>query len=143
MSSRQTGQDLVAQLPDDGASTVRIEVPWGRLEVITTDTDRLGVMVRAVQIDRLPGSVHRATLRGHMQDLAEQVDYLSERLTLVEHDPARTGALMRSAPPREVSGERHYFELRVEKNRAARFARFRQPPGATDREQLPFLLDRN
>lgn len=143
MTGRQTGKDLVAQLAEDGAGLTRLEGAWGRLELLTDDIDRLGVMVREVRLDRLPGSVPIATLRRRLQHLAERVDYLSERLILVEHDPARTGALMRSAQPREVGSERHYFELRVEKNRAARFARFRQPPGADERELLPFLLDRH
>jgi hypothetical protein len=74
--------------------------------------------------------------------MAEQLDYLPERLALVEHDPARTGALMRSESPRWTGQDRAYFELRVERNREASFRRFRQPPGSEEREAVPFLLDR-
>ncbi len=143
MSPRQIGRRLVEQLTGDGEGRGRLEGKWGRLEVAVTDIDRLGVMIREVRLDRIPGVVRAPTLRRRLERLAERIDYLSERLILVEHDPDQTGALMRSERPREVAGELHYFELRVEKDRVTQFARFRQPPGAAARKPLPFLLDRH
>lgn len=142
MTTRSIGQQLVERLDPLRSPTAQVDGTWGRVAVSTRDVDRLGVMVEEIVIDRLPGSMSPDVLRRRLEDLAARVDYLPEWLTVVEHDPARTGALMRSAPPRRVENHRQYFELRVSRIRSARFCRFDQPPEADPRAAVPFLLDR-
>jgi hypothetical protein len=136
------GKDLLDRLAARGGPVVAIHRPEGRLTLRMSDADRLGILVAAIEIDRVAGRLPARTLHRRLEQMAEQVVYLPERLVLVEHDPARTGALMRSAIPRWSGADRAYFELRVERNREASFRRFRQPPGSKEREAVPFLLDR-
>ena len=141
MSSGPFGEKIVDRITDS-AGTAQLADHRGRVEIDAEDTDRLGVLVREIRISGVKARHERNVLRRRLKKLEKSVDYLPEGLVLVEHDPARTGALMRSDRPREVGGQRHYFELRVEKNLDARFGRFRQPPGAADRHPVSTLLDR-
>lgn len=142
MTPRNFGERIIKKLTA-GSKGARLEGRWGRIEIETADIDRLGVLVREIRIDRLPGPSAASALRQRLRELAERLDYLPERLVLVEHDPARTGTLMRSLRPRGIAGERVYFELRVEMDRSTHFRRFRQPPGGVGREVTTILLDRH
>jgi hypothetical protein len=120
-----------------------IRRPAGRITLHTADTDRLGVLVESILVDQVPGACSAKQLRRRLLALGRKLDYLAESLVLVEHDPTRTGALMRSASPHQTGAHRDYFELRVERNRDASLRRFRQPPGGGERAVLPVLLDRD
>jgi hypothetical protein len=136
------GNDLIQRLEDGAGPDVEVRGAALRARLRTADSDRLGIMVMAVAFDRLAGSIQAADLRQRLLRLTERVDYLSEPLELVEHDPARTGALLRSAKVQQVGPDREYFEMRVEMNRDTVFSRLRQPPGGSDRSQVPFLMTR-
>jgi len=136
------GKELLDSLAAGGGPEVTIRRPGGRLTLRTSDADRLGVLVTSLEIHNVEGRLPARTLHRRLEQMAERIVYLPERLVLVEHDPMRTGALMRSASPRWSGPDRAYFELRVERSREASFRRFRQPPGSEEREAVPFLLDR-
>jgi hypothetical protein len=136
------GKELLDSLAAGGGPEVTIRRPGGRLTLRTSDADRLGVLVTALEIHHVAGRLPARALHRRLEQMADRVVYLTERLSVVEHDPARTGALMRSASPRWTGPDRVYFELRVERNREASFRRYRQPPGSEEREAVPFLLDR-
>jgi hypothetical protein len=136
------GNSLIQRLDSGAGPDVEIRDDALRARLQSADSDRLGIMVIAVTFTGLAGSIQAADLREQLLHLTETVDYLSEPLQLVEHDPARTGALLRSAEVRQVGPDREYFEMRVERNRDTVFSRLRQPPGGSDRTQVPFLLAR-
>lgn len=136
------GSDLIERLDAVTVPDVEIRGTALRARLRTADSDRLGIMVIAVEFDSLSGAIPAAALRERLLRLTERIDYLSEPLQLVEHDPARTGALLRSAEVRQVGSDREYFEMRVEMNRDTAFSRLRQPPGGSDRTQVPFLMTR-
>jgi hypothetical protein len=142
MERQGIGAELIESLPAAGGSEVEVRQRGGRLTLRARDADHLGVLVESIEIDRIPGWLAAAALHRRLARLAERLDYLPERIVLVEHDPSRTGALMRSASPRRSGGDRVYFELRVERSRDAALRRFRQPPGGAHREAIAFLLDR-
>ncbi|MFQ5670425.1 MAG: hypothetical protein ACE5HD_07910 [Acidobacteriota bacterium] len=142
MSAPSAGQELVEQVISQGVRTAVCRKAGVRVSLSTGDADRLGVLLESIRIDRIPGTLSRAMLRRRLLKLAEKLDYLPEKLALVEHDPERTGALMRSDSPRWRGEDREYFELRVEMNRATTFQRFRQPPGGLPRQSAAILLDR-
>ena len=130
------GQKIVAQLATGEASSITVNSLHGRLLVRTTDADRLGVLLQSVRIDRVQGKLSADELRQRLQCLSKQVDYLSEKLALVEHDPERTGALMRSETPRRTANDTEYFELRVEKDRTVVFHRYRQKAAKKQRRPV-------
>lgn len=136
------GNDLVQHLDAGTGPDAEVRGSGLRARLHTADSDRLGIMVITVKLSGLSGTTQAADLRQRLIRLTEQVDYLSEPLQLVEHDPARTGALLRSAEVRQIGPDREYFEMRVEMNRDTVFSRLRQPPGGSDRMQVPFLMAR-
>jgi hypothetical protein len=136
------GNDLVQRLDAGTGPETEIRGTGLHVRLRTADNDRLGIMVLSIRFDGLSGSTSAADLRERLVLLTEKVDYLSEALQLVEHDPARTGALLRSTEVRQVGPDREYFEMRVERNRDTVFSRQRQPPGGSDRTQVPFLMAR-
>ncbi len=140
--NHSTGRRLLERLEARGGPVTEIRRPGGRVRLRCADADRLGVLVEAILVDQVPGEVGAGQLRERLEALSRRVDYLPERLALVEHDPARTGALMRSERPHCAGASREYYELRVERNRNAAFRRFRQPPGAAGRVAVPVLMDR-
>ena len=142
-SACDIGKELVEQLSREGCKAATLQRAGARITLQVADSDRLGILLQSIQIDRVRGEMDTGTLRRRLKALGKRVDYLPERLILVEHDPARTGALMRSETPSLVGPDREYFEFRVEKNRASTFHRFRQPPGSVDRVPVPTLLDRS
>lgn len=139
---RSAGHELIEDLQPGEAGQSVVKRPGFRVRLLAPEIDRLGVLLEAIKLDHVRGRIGDQALRGRLKTLSDTVDYLSERLILVEHDPARTGALLRSENPRQVGEDRDYFELRVEKDRSAAFRRYRQPPGAADRHPVPILLDR-
>lgn len=136
------GNDLIQRLDAGSGPEVEVRGAALRTRLCTADSDRLGIMVLAVTFDGMARSIEAADLRQRLLRLTEKVDYLSEPLQLVEHDPERTGALLRSAEVREAGPDREYFEMRVEMNRDTVFSRLRQPPGGSDRTRMPFLMTR-
>lgn len=136
------GNDLVQRLDAGAGPDAEVRGVGLKARLHTADSDRLGIMVITLEFAELQGTTAAADLRERLLSLTEKVDYLSEPLQLVEHDPARTGALLRSAEVRQIGPDREYFEMRVEKNRDTVFSRLRQPPGGSDRMQVPFLMAR-
>ncbi|MFQ5766445.1 MAG: hypothetical protein ACE5ID_00445 [Acidobacteriota bacterium] len=136
------GQEAVERLKPAGGTTLEIKGTHGRLHLEVDDADRLGVMVRSIHLDSVALSLSARQLKSRLEDLALRVDYLPERLSIVEHDPDRTGAILRSSPPHRSGAARDYFELRVSRRLGLHFQRYRQPPGAGPRRPLPSLLDR-
>ena len=136
------GNDLVQHLDAGTGPDAEIRSAGLRARLHTADSDRLGIMVITLALSGLSGTTQAVALRERLIRLTGQVDYLSEPLQLVEHDPARTGALLRSVEVRHIGPDREYFEIRVEKNRDTVFSRLRQPPGGSDRTQVPFLMAR-
>jgi hypothetical protein len=136
------GTDLVQHLDEGAGPDVDLQCETFRVHLRTADQDRLGIMVSAVEFRDLIGTIQAVDLQERLLGLAEVLDYLSEPLCLVEHDPAHTGALMRSSEIRQVGSDRDYFEMRVEMNRDTLFSRFRQPGDGRERSALPFLMTR-
>ena len=138
---QHTGNEMISSLDADPGGKVRLEYQGLDIILTTAETDRLGVMVTELALNGIreladPG------LHDRLQALTRRLDYLSEPLRLVEHDPASTGALLRSSEPRHRGDCREYFELRVQRTGHSAFARFRQPAGSLPRTPMPFLLDR-
>lgn len=138
---KHIGNEMISSLDAAQGGTVRLEHQGLDIILTTAETDRLGVLVSELALNGIraladPGLHHR------LQALTGRLDYLSEPLRLVEHDPVSTGALLRSSQPRRRGDSREYFELRVQRTGHSAFTRFRQPAGSLPRTSVPFLIDR-
>jgi hypothetical protein len=79
-----------------------------RITVDRTDEDRYSVVVGRIRADRTDGAAS-APSAGR---IAETVDYLGERLRLIETEPDE--ALVRSAAPVQSPDGKQYYELRFQ-----------------------------
>jgi hypothetical protein len=102
-----------------------------RVSVDVADADRFSVMVDRIRVQRQDGTPTAPSAPG----VAAHVDYLGERLRVIETEPHE--ALVRSSAPVPAEGGRQYYELRFQGDGMTMERRQTGPDGITP---VPFVL---
>ncbi len=130
--------------PPEGRQTLAIPVESSGWTVsVTADRhDDLGSALWELKLQRtkrLPeGSRH--TVQSWAEHAAGQVSGLLESLRIVEVDPQRDEAQLRSAEPTRRKDARYYYEVILRGTQQATVQRFHAAEQAGRREQVPFTL---
>jgi hypothetical protein len=109
------------------------------MQVTADRVDSVGCLLWEVALTRSgPAGDNLPTLAAWAQSAAD-VRGLVETLCVIEIDPLRREALLRSAAPTKRGGQTTYYELLLHDRDRATLRRMRAPEGSR-REQAPFAL---
>jgi hypothetical protein len=93
-----------------------------------------------VQRTKTPAATNTLTLENWAKGIAAKVTGLLEPLQVVEIDPQRAEALIRSNQPTRRGEALYYYELLLKGTRQALVRRYQAPKQDGRREQIPFTL---
>ena len=125
----------------DGRHSMTAADPAAGVDVtVTADrVDSVGAVVRGLDVTRTTPAAEAVPLADRAARVAGKVRGLSENLRVLEVDPARGEAVLRSDKPAEKGADRDYFEVVLTGPDRASLRRYRATPGAK-REPVAFPL---
>jgi hypothetical protein len=101
-------------------------------------TDEMGCKVRSVQVHRT--DVATAGLEPWARRTADRVTGLLEPLRLIELDPTRDEAILRSQKPAQKQGEIQYYEMHMSGSGDATLNRYLASQDSPERKPIDFVL---
>jgi len=101
------------------------------------EVDRFGCQIESLHLHRLGVPDENLSTRAHQ--LTEHATYLFENLNLVECEPERERAVVRSATVQNAEGSVGYYEADMHGDEVD-FARFVRNRRGHRRERIPFIL---
>ena len=119
-----------------------------RVSVQLVDSDRLGYLLTALEVERVDEEVEESTeippvqIEDGVSTILERITYLTEGLTLVEKAADLSRVLIRSAKPEQRADGIYYFELTVESGKSIRFNRLCYNFETRRRKVVPFTLSK-
>jgi hypothetical protein len=119
-------------VPDEGSG-------WA-VSLTIDRSDELSSALWEVRLQRIVAAPSGVTLEGWAKGVAKRVTGLLEALWVLEIDPQRNEALLRSNEPSRRSTELFYYEVLLKGTQAANVCRYQASPGGGRREQVPFVL---
>jgi hypothetical protein len=130
--------------PPEGRQSVHVSdgsTGWG-VTLTVERADQLGCLVWELALKRTPPASHNGdALAAWAERIAGRATGLLEPLKVVEVDPVRREAVLRSASPVERGEELYYYEVHLYGVGAATLSRYRsQRLGSAKREQVGFAL---
>lgn len=127
----------------DGAQEIQGTANGREVTADVVESGPIGMRVRELTVARQDDSATADVVESSRQtaeQLVDRITYLEEPLALLEFDPDRDVAQIRSTPPENLNGHPEYYELEVAPDRQT-LARFRG--GSGPREQIPFDVTRH
>lgn len=115
------------------------------VEIDVQDFDKYSLVLREIVVSVPQGDTAAdltSVLQMQAEKLINQVDYLTERLALIEVDEVQHIAQLRSQKPLRSAQGIEYFEVLLRQGVSLVIQRFRKPVGPTARQKLDFVLNR-
>ena len=126
---------------DAGRHSMTAAVPAAGVEVtVTADrVDSVGAVVREIEVTRTTPAADPTPVADRAARVAGRVRGLSENLRVLEVDPTRDEAVLRSDEPAARGADRDYYEVVLSGSGGASVKRYHATPGAR-REAVAFPL---
>ena len=110
-----------------------------RVEVKLADCGRLGCLLDGLQLEH--------TEDGHLAvdpvQIAKKINYLEERLEIIETEGKAGRTILRSAPPRREDQSTSFFEMVLDRSTRLSLARYKYDPRTRKRTSVPAPLSRD
>jgi hypothetical protein len=125
--------------PLDQASLVQASYGELRMEVKLTDWNRLGCLLDKLNLE----ANHGRKLNYHPARIETRVNYLDERLAVIENEGEAGRVILRSKPPRLDGDVCSFFEMVLNQGKALSLVRYKHDPQRRERVRVPAPLSRD
>jgi hypothetical protein len=139
MSLATVIRDQIESTPSHRAAQIRAVDDELRVEVKLTDHSRLGCLLESLHFE-YEGSVP-APFEPCL--ILDRVNYLGERLEVIETESNAGRTILRSKPPRAEGGVISFFEMELNGARTLSLVRFSYDPEIGKRVRIPAPLTRD
>jgi hypothetical protein len=131
--------EQLQKAPPDQAADIRASDGKLRVDLKLADWSRLGCLLARLDIENTP----EGCLKADPVRIEERINYLEERLQIIETEEGEGRTILRSSPPRVDEEGIRFFEMVLDRSTRLSLVRYRYDSKMDERTPVPAPLTRD